>query len=211
MYALAKRLGLPATFVELRHQATHEQLPSLTRLRTAAHKALAWIWEYYWKHLSSDGDNDDEGSGSGSGNGSGDRACRAVLMRYLSDEEDDQAAWLRLEKQMRRWEETFILRLLADIAESAVDNRVTLRCLRLSRRLMSTTDGEGGNEQRQRDVEQIKAELAEARAELQRLEEQKTPNSAANLPMGDTPDDEVAGTGWSEYQGVWRPKPIGVV
>ncbi|KAK1778327.1 Las1-like-domain-containing protein [Copromyces sp. CBS 386.78] len=51
MYGVAKSVGLPATFVELRHQATHEQLPSLTRLRTAAKKGLGWIWEYYWKHL----------------------------------------------------------------------------------------------------------------------------------------------------------------
>ena len=36
MYGVAKSVGLPATFVELRHQATHEQLPSLTRLRAAA-------------------------------------------------------------------------------------------------------------------------------------------------------------------------------
>ncbi|KAK4147167.1 Las1-like-domain-containing protein [Dichotomopilus funicola] len=51
MYDVAKSVGLPATFVELRHQATHEQLPSLTRLRAAAAKALEWIWEYYWRGL----------------------------------------------------------------------------------------------------------------------------------------------------------------
>jgi len=51
MYSLAKTIGLPATFVELRHQATHEQLPSLLRLRGAAKKALSWIWDFYWKDL----------------------------------------------------------------------------------------------------------------------------------------------------------------
>ncbi|PTB62869.1 Las1-domain-containing protein [Trichoderma citrinoviride] len=51
MYSIAKNIGLPATFVELRHQATHEQLPSLAKLRSAARKALDWIWDYYWKHL----------------------------------------------------------------------------------------------------------------------------------------------------------------
>ena len=34
--SLAQRIGLPAWFVELRHDATHQQLPSLTMLRTAA-------------------------------------------------------------------------------------------------------------------------------------------------------------------------------
>ncbi|KAK4127834.1 Las1-domain-containing protein [Parathielavia appendiculata] len=65
MYDVAKSVGLPATFVELRHQATHEQLPSLTRLRSAARKALDWIWGYYWAHLETE-----HGSGSGSGSGS---------------------------------------------------------------------------------------------------------------------------------------------
>jgi hypothetical protein len=51
MYSVAKTVGLPATFVELRHQATHEQLPSLAKLRDAAHKALDYIWDYYWKNL----------------------------------------------------------------------------------------------------------------------------------------------------------------
>ncbi|KAK0614118.1 Las1-like-domain-containing protein [Immersiella caudata] len=61
MYGIAKSVGLPATFVELRHQATHETLPSLTRLREAAGKALEWIWEYYWVHLEdAEGEEDGE-------------------------------------------------------------------------------------------------------------------------------------------------------
>lgn len=65
MYGVAKSVGLPATFVELRHQATHEQLPSLTRLRTAAKKGLEWIWEYYWKHLPEVEDSQKKGEGEG--------------------------------------------------------------------------------------------------------------------------------------------------
>ncbi|KAF3770785.1 Las1-like protein, partial [Cryphonectria parasitica EP155] len=51
MYGVAKTLGLPASFVELRHQGTHEPMPSLGQLRPAARRALVWIWEYYWKNL----------------------------------------------------------------------------------------------------------------------------------------------------------------
>lgn len=51
MYGVAKTIGLPASFVELRHQGTHEPMPSLTQLRPAARRALDWIWEYYWKNL----------------------------------------------------------------------------------------------------------------------------------------------------------------
>lgn len=54
MYSLAKNIGLPATFVELRHESTHETLPSMAKLRKGAEKALRWIWEYYWYHLGED-------------------------------------------------------------------------------------------------------------------------------------------------------------
>lgn len=51
MYSIAKNIGLPATYVELRHQATHEELPSLPILRAAAQRALVWIWSFYWKGI----------------------------------------------------------------------------------------------------------------------------------------------------------------
>lgn len=54
MYAIAKSIGLPASFVEFRHQATHEELPSLGRLRTESKNALAWLWGYYWENLCDD-------------------------------------------------------------------------------------------------------------------------------------------------------------
>lgn len=38
MATLAAELGLPIYFIELRHQATHEDLPSLAVLRSAAHQ-----------------------------------------------------------------------------------------------------------------------------------------------------------------------------
>src|SRR5690606_36028582 len=69
MFSVAKTIGLPATFVELRHQATHEQLPSLARLRSAAKKALAWIWDYYWQHLAERDLSSQEGEGEGEGEG----------------------------------------------------------------------------------------------------------------------------------------------
>ncbi|KAL2191077.1 Las1-domain-containing protein [Thermothelomyces heterothallicus CBS 203.75] len=101
MYDVAKSVGLPATFVELRHQATHEQLPSLTRLRTAADKALDWIWEYYWRGLTagdsdSDSDSDehesdaDEDEADASGREeSGGEAMEGVLGEGDGDGEND--------------------------------------------------------------------------------------------------------------------------
>lgn len=49
MYAHALALGLPETFVELRHQAIHEEMPSLEMLRMRTGEALEWLWERWWK------------------------------------------------------------------------------------------------------------------------------------------------------------------
>ena len=51
MYIIAKQIGIPASFVELRHEATHGDLPSLVVLRKAAERSLRWLWNDYWKHL----------------------------------------------------------------------------------------------------------------------------------------------------------------
>lgn len=48
MFQRAVDLGLPASFVELRHEATHRELPSLVVLRNASQRSLEWLWDYYW-------------------------------------------------------------------------------------------------------------------------------------------------------------------
>lgn len=45
---IAQRIGLPLWFVELRHAATHEELPSLAVCREAAHYALQWLDDNFW-------------------------------------------------------------------------------------------------------------------------------------------------------------------
>ncbi|KAN0067770.1 Las1-like domain containing protein [Elaphomyces granulatus] len=51
MFQRAFELGLPASFVELRHEATHRELPSLVVLRRATHRSLEWLWGYYWAKI----------------------------------------------------------------------------------------------------------------------------------------------------------------
>ncbi|KAJ0406126.1 hypothetical protein P43SY_008377 [Pythium insidiosum] len=46
--ALAQRIGIPLWIVDLRHEATHNQLPSLSVLRFAADHLLAWLRTNYW-------------------------------------------------------------------------------------------------------------------------------------------------------------------
>ncbi|KAM0750536.1 Las1-domain-containing protein [Meredithblackwellia eburnea MCA 4105] len=48
MASLAVQLGLPLWFVELRHAATHENLPGLVVLRDASRQALDWLYNSYW-------------------------------------------------------------------------------------------------------------------------------------------------------------------
>ena len=49
MYAHAAAIGLPEQFVDLRHRATHDEMPSLEVLRQMAQKGLDWLWERWWK------------------------------------------------------------------------------------------------------------------------------------------------------------------
>ena len=46
--AIAQQLGLPAWLVELRHAATHEDLPSLELLREAGRQSMAWLLHNYF-------------------------------------------------------------------------------------------------------------------------------------------------------------------
>lgn len=48
MQEVARGLGLPATFVEIRHEATHEAIPTLDRLQKATTEALHWLYVMYW-------------------------------------------------------------------------------------------------------------------------------------------------------------------
>lgn len=56
MHKIAEAIGLPASFVDIRHQATHQDLPSLVVLRSATHRALAWLWDHYWQKIDQAGD-----------------------------------------------------------------------------------------------------------------------------------------------------------
>ena len=51
MYNKAREIGLPAALVELRHEATHGDTPSLKVLRSAAQRSLQWLFIDYWQRL----------------------------------------------------------------------------------------------------------------------------------------------------------------
>ena len=216
MYDVAKSVGLPATFVELRHQATHEQLPSLTRLRAAARKALAWIWEYYWRHLALDdaegsqaapgavveGGGQEDGEGSGSGEES---AVRGLVVRYL---EGDGEEW---KGEIGRADEGLVLTVLDSISGSTRDSRVLRRAMALTREIlegggvadrMDEDDEKPGTEVLM-DAGRVKAEMGKAREEVNEAEDKDEPVEAVMAEQRPA---------WALYdEEAWVPKPIGVV
>lgn len=195
MYGVAKQIGLPASFVELRHQATHEPLPPLAQLRTAARKALLWIWDYYWKHLP-----DDEGSGVNSQDSSED-ACRQTLTAYLlSEDHDSPAAKEILFKKLGRWDEALILRTLSDIGDS--DNQLLLKTVRLSREFIGRKATDSGDSA-SHDFKQLRTELEQSRTELQVLDDPSMDVEGVTVPK--------TRAGWRRYPGDWIPKPIGAL
>lgn len=46
---IAERVGIPGWIVELRHDATHNQLPSIEVLRVAAQHLVEWYYGNYWE------------------------------------------------------------------------------------------------------------------------------------------------------------------
>ncbi|KAE8555825.1 rRNA-processing protein las1 [Talaromyces marneffei ATCC 18224] len=51
MFNRASMIGLPLSFVELRHETAHRELPSLVLLRGYTNRALEWLWDYYWVRI----------------------------------------------------------------------------------------------------------------------------------------------------------------
>ncbi|KAI1377414.1 Las1-domain-containing protein [Hypoxylon crocopeplum] len=204
MYSIAKTIGLPATFVELRHQATHEQLPSLSKLRTAARKALAWIWDYYWKSLP----GEDDGANEGKTN-----ACQDLLLRYLGEESTVQIK--ALQKQLKQWDEAVLLQNLAEIGESSEDPKVISRSIRLSRAIL---DGEFSPSSSiakdaydiagPKTLHAIKADLTESSSQLETMDVVDYSRGVIDGPA-QAPSSQIKG--WSRYEGPWKPKPIGIL
>ncbi|KAJ6789576.1 hypothetical protein PWT90_07411 [Aphanocladium album] len=183
MYSIAKVIGLPATFVELRHQATHEQLPSLAKLRPAAHMALDWIWDYYWKQL-------DQGSGVAQD------PCKEAVLRYLR-EEDEQCKEKLIARELSKWEMDKLMATIKDLQTTLPGNQVYLKCMKLKQELLA--------------LEKAKLEAPAVTAPPEATPRQPEPAmpEAHEVPKDEESDEDDIG--WSKYQGPWKPKPIGIV
>lgn len=200
MYSIAKKIGLPATYVELRHQATHEELPSLSKLRTATQKSLRWIWDYYWLKLSVTTPSRPE------------ETCTTYVRKIV--EECDYEKREKMELNLRKWDERQLTAAVLEIQTTAENSSVLLRALQLQQRLLSD-DGEPSSNERElapdspvKSLEDMKREMAEMENDLASEvtdatggEDVKSTGNVANL----------SGKGWALWEGPWIPKPIGVV
>ncbi|CCU75166.1 cell morphogenesis protein Las1-like protein [Blumeria hordei DH14] len=184
MYTIAKNIGLPATFVELRHQATHEELPSLSKLRTVSRKALSWIWDYYWVHLAPESaqrqDLPDD--------------CEVFLRRFI--EETDNHLSLRVEQSLSNWPRDHIIAILNEIQDTNQDVGILLRASQLHSKILEVDFKQSPAI----SVEEVKTELEVMELNL------KIPEI-----VNDTAESEAHTNGWSLWKGAWIPKPIGMV
>lgn len=220
MYGLARSVGLPAAFVELRHQATHEALPSLVRLRGAARGGLEWIWGFYWRGIDEGGGG--EGGVGGGGTGDGERMggrgagggeCRKVVGEVV-DEEEEGERMKGVREAVERFGEGEVLACLDGIVEGARDSGTLRRALGLVRILREREGEEQGGEKMEeekaegglRDVELLRAEMGRAWEVLKGIE------ASGGGKGGEEEGQKEVLPGWSLYdEETWVPKPIGVV
>ncbi|KAI8253383.1 Pre-rRNA-processing protein las1 [Colletotrichum sp. SAR11_239] len=202
MYSVAKTIGLPATFVELRHQATHEQLPSLAKLRSAARKALAWIWEYYWQHLGADEDEEEVIVGDAAA-----RGYREMVTAYLEEAEGARKAERR--RLLGRLDESQLLTALSQVMEAPRDDAILRGALRLSRELLH----KGQEEVEEREDIDLEQQVEEIRTQISRSRDVMMSDARDEEKAAEDAEhegDESGGIGWAKHEGPWKPRPIGV-
>ncbi|KAM7209162.1 Pre-rRNA-processing protein las1 [Naviculisporaceae sp. PSN 640] len=200
MYAVAKSVGLPSTFVELRHQATHEQLPSLIRLRVAARKALDWIWDYYWKELpaeeDADGDEDQKPQAEKRS-----RGCKEAITRYLRAGDVTKAD---LQAEIEKYGQEAVLIAVNSVADSTMDTKVLRRAMALATELALNSDAQADAHDEDRMDEDADVDVDDRVA---------TTGKGHGKVKGKEKDEAgIEPPSWSLCEeDEWIPKPIGVV
>lgn len=51
MFEMAESIGMPESWVELRHEITHGQVPDLRTLEQYVQASLLWLWDLIWAKL----------------------------------------------------------------------------------------------------------------------------------------------------------------
>lgn len=202
MFSIAKNIGLPATFVELRHQCTHEELPSLGKLRGACERSLDWIWRQYWSTL--------EGKDKLSGLDEEPERVEdlgTILQEYMLWKDDtegsDEDQRLSFVRRLRKWDTDKILDALEEFREPGVaETGLMLKSLRLTREILQgTADQEAFG-----PVEEEDNSVGNGQGALTSTDSNVVEPTSSGL--GDADEENL---GWKLWEGPWTPKPIGTV
>jgi hypothetical protein len=202
MFSIAKNIGLPATFVELRHQCTHEELPSLGKLRGACERSLEWIWRQYWSSL--------EGKDKLSGLDEEPESVEdlsTVLQEYMVWKEgtgsSDEGQRLSFVRRLRKWDVDKILDTLEEFREpGAADSGMMLKSIRLTRGILNgSADQEAFG-----PVEEEDSNAGNGQDDAT-----CTDSNAGEPASSGLADDDEENLGWKLWEGPWTPKPIGTV
>lgn len=202
MFSIAKNIGLPATFVELRHQCTHEELPSLAKLRGACERSLDWIWKQYWSSL----EGKDKSSGSDEEPESVEDLS-TTLQEYMvwkeGTESSDEGQRSSFVRRLRKWDAEKILDTLEGFREpGSADSGMMLKSIRLTRGILNgTADQEAFGPVEEEGNNAGNSQDDAARTDSNALE----PTSSG---LGDTEEENL---GWKLWEEPWTPKPIGTV
>ena len=141
------------------------------------------------------------------------RMCRTALMGYLQRQEGEvgsDAAKQALTRQLGQWDDALVLRTLEEIGQTARDEGILSRSVKLCREiLLPATGGEAQQGEKDRmiptDIEEMRRELREARegaeGAVEGVESGKRKREGA--------DDD--GPGWKRWKGPWTPRPIGIL
>ncbi|EWC48553.1 hypothetical protein DRE_01775 [Drechslerella stenobrocha 248] len=131
MYNLAQELDLPASFVDVRHAATHEALPSIGVLRTSCSRALDWLWIHYWDQIDSSGGVEDmiQGSVGKPVDQAQISRVQSLLERWGTSKKGTKDRSRESKKRKGEHEEARICAELAGIFEESADNALFLEIL----------------------------------------------------------------------------------
>lgn len=201
MFSIAKNIGLPATFVELRHQCTHEELPSLSKLRGACERSLDWIWRQYWSSLegkdkSLESDEEPESV----------EDLSTVLREYMVWKEgadsSDEGQRLSFVGRLRKWDTDKILDTLEVFREPGADSSMMLKSIRLTRGIMNGT----ADQEAFAPVEEDNGSAGDGQGDATGTDSNAIEPTSSSL--GDAEEENL---GWNLWEGPWTPKPIGIV
>ncbi|KAJ5279544.1 hypothetical protein N7478_004916 [Penicillium angulare] len=133
MFQRAVDLGLPASFVELRHEATHREPPSLVVLRKSTQRSLEWLWDNYWAGVECLGANASIDPKDGS-------STKTLITRLLNEFLDSSESSEPQRKKRKRDQDASIATDVISVCDSSKDGSRLLLDIFLEESLLTGSE-----------------------------------------------------------------------